>query len=479
VFQATTAMAFGHGRFVVPVGSNVDLATASERDCECGAPVATGTPCRKRLLALGRAGGSPEGSRHRLAERARSGLPGPSRKARIPVLPVVIVIGGPMNTPSSLDSKTLARRLGEFAGDERQVQVEFLLHLDVFDRRRAFLDLGFGSLWTCCLEALHLREGSAGQRIAAMRILRRFPGLAEALRDGRLCLSTLAMLGPVLTEENLDGVVARAAFRTAAEVDHLVASMRPRPAPREGIRRIADGADRQAPPELPGVSPSLPEGPRELAGEESIVSPEEARPAPGVEMPSPPKGERERVREPSARAEVRAVSEGQWSLRVTVDKSLKDDLEALAALLSHKLPRGDLAAVLREAVRCGIEKNGKRKGAVKPERRPAPRAAAPKNLAAIPAELRRQVWDRDGGRCAPDGRRCGSRWQVEVDHVDPVGRGGMATLVGLRLLCKGHNLLHAEQVYGREHMRKYRKGERTIDVESARRRGAAMARPAG
>jgi hypothetical protein len=61
----------------------------------------------------------------------------------------------PMATqPSSLDSRTLARRLGEFAGDERKVQVEFLLHLDEFDRRRAYLELGYGSLWTFCLEVL-------------------------------------------------------------------------------------------------------------------------------------------------------------------------------------------------------------------------------------------------------------------------------------------------------------------------------------
>jgi hypothetical protein len=90
---------------------------------------------------------------------------------------------------SSLDSRTLARRLGELAGDERRVQVEFLLHLEEFDRRRAFLELGHGSLWTYCLEALHLREASAGRRIGAMRVLRRFPWVAEALRDGRRAFS--------------------------------------------------------------------------------------------------------------------------------------------------------------------------------------------------------------------------------------------------------------------------------------------------
>jgi hypothetical protein len=67
--------------------------------------------------------------------------------------------GDTMNAPapSSLPSDTLARRLGELAGEERHVQVDFLLHLDAFDRRRAFLELGHDSLWSYCLRALHLR----------------------------------------------------------------------------------------------------------------------------------------------------------------------------------------------------------------------------------------------------------------------------------------------------------------------------------
>jgi hypothetical protein len=87
--------------------------------------------------------------------------------------------------PYSLDSGMLARRLGELVGHERTVQVDFLLHLDEFDRRRAYLELGFGSLWDYCLRSLHLREGASGRRIGAMRVLRRFPKLEDALRDGR------------------------------------------------------------------------------------------------------------------------------------------------------------------------------------------------------------------------------------------------------------------------------------------------------
>ena len=147
--------------------------------------------------------------------------------------------------PRSLDADALARRLAALAGDEREVQVEFLLHLDAFDQRRGWAEAGYPSLWDWCMRVLHLREGAAGRRIAAMRVLRRFPSLAAALREGRLCMSTLARLGSVLTDANRDDVVARAAFLTRAEVERLVASIAPRPAPKEGLRLVSSGAARR------------------------------------------------------------------------------------------------------------------------------------------------------------------------------------------------------------------------------------------
>ncbi|HET9595565.1 MAG TPA: hypothetical protein VFP65_08285 [Anaeromyxobacteraceae bacterium] len=92
------------------------------------------------------------------------------------------------------------------------------------------------------------------------------------------------------------------------------------------------------------------------------------------------------------------MSEDTWSLRVTVDAALEEDLETLIGLLSHKLPKRELHEVVREAVRCAIEKHGKRKGAVEPVRKRKP--SVEKSTRREPtAEVRRQVWKRDGGRC--------------------------------------------------------------------------------
>ncbi len=82
-------------------------------------------------------------------------------------------------------------------------------------------------------------------------------------------------------------------------------------------------------------------------------------------------------------------------------------------LLGHKLPRGDLAAVLHEAIRCGIEKHEKRKGAVKPARKVEPRASPERGPATVSAELRREVWERDGA-----GLRTGSDGEVSQGRTD-------------------------------------------------------------
>ena len=374
--------------------------------------------------------------------------------------------------PRSLSSDALARRLAELAGDERQVQVDFLLHLDAFDQRRAWLEAGYESLWTYCLQSLHLREGPAGRRISAMRVLRRFPMLEAPLRDGRLCLSTVSVLGPLLTPENVEDLVARAAFMTKAEAERLAAALQPRLPPKEGIRKLSERGS-GAPPEAPqSALPLVAPGASPAAG----ATLEPASPVARVEAELG--GEQTPSARPSSppRPEVRPVAEDLYSLRVTLDAATKAELDELAALLSHRVPRGDLAGVLREAIRCGLEKHGVRKGSRAPARGKASPADAPEqeppsppvssqrpgpSRPSIPAAVRRQVWARDGGRCAfvaENGRRCESTWQLQFDHIRPVALGGDSKPANLRLRCRLHNILHAEQIFGREHMAAFTQG---------------------
>ncbi len=79
----------------------------------------------------------------------------------------------------------------------------------------------------------------------------------------------------------------------------------------------------------------------------------------------------------------------------------------------------------------------------KPTRTATPTAKPRASGRAIPVAVRRQVWQRDGGRCSyvdrETGRGCNSRYMIEIDHILPYALGGGADPSNLRLLCGAHH----------------------------------------
>src|SRR5215510_9909826 len=139
---------------------------------------------------------------------------------------------------ASLSSATLTARLGKLLGDERSLQVEFLLYLAEYEARSIYLEQGYSSLFSYLTEGLHLAGGSAYRRLVAARLLRRFPVLADPLRDGRLSMTTLAELKDVLEPNNVVELIERASFQSKDKVRVLVATLKPSPPVPESIRKL-------------------------------------------------------------------------------------------------------------------------------------------------------------------------------------------------------------------------------------------------
>ena len=53
----------------------------------------------------------------------------------------------------------------------------------------------------------------------------------------------------------------------------------------------------------------------------------------------------------------------------------------------------------------------------------------------IPKDVKNDVWNRDGGKCV----ECGSKENLEFDHIIPVAKGGANTYRNLQLLCEDCN----------------------------------------
>jgi hypothetical protein len=82
----------------------------------------------------------------------------------------------------------------------------------------------------------------------------------------------------------------------------------------------------------------------------------------------------------------------------------------------------------------------------------------------VPAAVRREVWRRDGARCAfvgPQGR-CAERGFLELHHIVPFAKGGAATVANIALRCRAHNAYEAEEHFGsfvlREQGEEYQSG---------------------
>lgn len=67
---------------------------------------------------------------------------------------------------------------------------------------------------------------------------------------------------------------------------------------------------------------------------------------------------------------------------------------------------------------------------------------AQQERSAIPSAVRREVWRRDGGKCT----RCGSRENLEYDHIIPVAKGGSNTARNIELLCEACNRLKSDSI---------------------------------
>ena len=334
---------------------------------------------------------------------------------------------------SHLGDRELLRDLAAAVARERISTAEVLLLIAEVDARRLFLPAAYPCMKDYCVGALGLSEEAAFKRIRVARLGREHPEIFESIEDGRLTLSSVLLLKPHLTRANAVALLDAASHKTRAELERMLAERFP------GTEELA----------LVEAVPSSPSGPL----------------APGpVGGPAPTRVGALESRRAPGRVELNggsvAIAPDRYAVHVTIGKATQEKLERVRSLLSHAVPSGDLGEVLDRALDALLEKLEKRKKAVT-SKPCAPRGAS--SPRSIPAHVRRAVFERDGDQCtfvSENGWRCEARDFLELDHIEPVAGGGASTLANLRVRCRAHNQMAADQLFGAEFMRRRREQRR-------------------
>src|SRR5579859_1380402 len=318
---------------------------------------------------------------------------------------------------TELSDVQLLEGLKSLVGQGRAVLARLLAHLVEVEERRLHLEAACPSLFQFCVQRLGMSEDEACRRIHAARLVRCFPDLLVRVERGELTLSTVGLLRDALTESNYSELVEAAAGKTKSEVQALLARQSPRP----DVPAVITAVSTQPP--IPAVGAAVVPAPVAARGPQPQLSP---------------------------------LSEARHEVQFTASDELRRKLERARDLMRHANADGDLAVVVERAMDLLIAKL-ERQRLAKASRPREVRAddARATNLASVSRATRRAVFERDGEQYTfsdGDGHRCPATAWLEFDHVEPRACGGTNDFGNLRVRCRAHNRLYAEQAFGREHV---------------------------
>lgn len=322
-----------------------------------------------------------------------------------------------------ISNNELLVRLEKLAKTERKITHLVLWHINEMESRKLYAELGFGSMYEYLTKHLGYGESSAYRRIQSARLLKQIPHLAEKLEVGSLNLTQLTQVQKYLKEERrLGGSVS---LIKAAEV----------------LGKIENKSSFETQRVLA------------LEFNQAIQNHEVVKPQ----------------RDQSVRLEI-TFSEEQMQL-----------LQEVRDLLSHSLPEASWAEVIAFLSRKQIERVKGREKASTPapaENKDAMQVTTDKRTLVsstmqgffnkqalesratqsfftmqkrkyITLKLRRELLQRANHCCEysdpVSGKKCQSRYQLEIDHRVPLARGGEDLRENLRVLCRTHNLFSARQ----------------------------------
>ena len=356
------------------------------------------------------------------------------------------------STVGALSDRELLRETRNLVRHERHLQGAVIDHLSEIEARGMYLERGFSSLFDYAVRELGYSDAAAARRIGAMRLCTDQPDAREGLRDGSLTLSAAA---------ELQWAFDRQVRRMLADLDPELAPPADRVRPlgdgRYELKATIDAECQQGLEQLRGllshVDPRMTMG--QLVGRlvrEALDRHDPSRPprqarsgsrpadakANAPRTPTPEQAQRRSAPADTAAAPKTDPDAGLHGASTTNDAAMPAGAAPTPARAVRPIPTSapPPPSTQEETARRAAT-GAKPTGAV------TPTAKSCASGRAISAGVRRQVWQRDGGRCSyadpQTGRRCNSTHLIEIDHIVPHALGGAADPGNLRLLCGAHH----------------------------------------
>ena len=408
------------------------------------------------------------------------------------------------STVGALSDRELLRETSNLVRHERHLQGAVIDHLAEIEARGLYLERGFSSLFDYAVRELGFSDAAAARRIGAMRLCTDQADAREGLRDGSLTLSAAAELQWAFHRQRRRGSISRAAAiapvgsaagsgaqndpapdsapavpLAPAEAEAAAAagagcgraaeagggcSRQERPAGPPDAGRLGPGAGAAGRPGAPARRRPLraegdyrrgvPAGLEQLRGLLSHVDPrmtlgqlvgrlvQEALDRHDPGRPSRRARSGSRPADAKANAPRTPTPESQPAVERHAASTTNDTATAGAA----STPARAVRPIPTSAPPPPITQEETARRAASGAKPSGAATAAAKSCAsgrAISAGVRRQVWQRDGGRCSyvgpQTGRRCNSTHLIEIDHIVPHALGSGADPGNLRLLRGAHH----------------------------------------
>lgn len=310
----------------------------------------------------------------------------------------------------NISNSELLHRMQKLVKTERKITHLILEYILEIEARRIYAELGYDGMYTYLTRGLGYSEAAAYRRLHAARVLRQVPEVAEKIESGALNLSQLTQV-----QKCLKTSAEKGAKFSSAETLQVIENL-------ENKNNFET---------------------------QTVLAKAFDIPIKSLEVLKPQKDD-------SVRLEIILSAEQFEDLRrakellshICIEGAWSDVIATMAKKLVGKYSGKDCAEI--GGAKSGIKDAGdhvETEGGDKNFSTQRIIATKVRGRKAIPVKIKRDVLTKAQGCCEyQDPRsqqRCRSRYQLQIDHIQPVALGGGNEPKNLRVLCRTHNLLMA------------------------------------